>query len=77
MRGQSLRLIMAHNRIVARFVDRSDNRFRGPTRPHFASPEVVEALSQSCGTGQRFDLCHDAVQLVDQRVVAMPAKSYD
>ena len=46
-------------------------------RPHFTSPEVVEALSRSCGAGQLFDLRHDAVQLIDQRVVAMPAQSYD
>ena len=77
MRGQSLRLIMATTRIIARFVGRSDNRFRGPHRPHFTSPEVVEALSRSCDAGQRFDLRHDAVQLVDQRVFAMPAQSYD
>ncbi len=32
MRGQSLRRIMATTRIIARFVDRSDNRFRGPHR---------------------------------------------
>ena len=44
---------------------------------HFTSTEVVEAFSQSCGAGQRFDLRHDAVQLIDQRVFAMPAQSYD
>jgi hypothetical protein len=46
-------------------------------RPHFACPKVVEVLSQSCGACQLFDLGHDAVQFVDQRVVAMPAQSYD
>ena len=32
---------------------------------------------QSGDTGQLFDLRHDAVQLADQGVVAMPAKSYN
>ena len=61
---QSLRLVMA-TRIIAGFVGRSGNRFRGSHRPHFTSPEVVETLSQSYGAGQLFDLRHDAVQLVD------------
>ena len=64
-------------RIIAGFVGRSDNRFRGSRRPHFTSPEVAEALSESCGAGQLFDLRHDAVQLVDQRVVTIPVQSYD
>jgi hypothetical protein len=77
MRGQSLRLIVPHNpnhRSICGQIGQSLSR---PTTPHFTSPEVVEALSQSGGAGQLFDLRHDAVQLVDQRVVAMPAQSYD
>ena len=77
MRGQSLRLIMATTESSLDFAGRSDNRFRGSHRPHFTSREVVEALSHSCDAGQLFDLRHDAAQLVDQRVVAMLAKSRD
>jgi hypothetical protein len=76
MRGQSLRLIMAHNP-NHRSICRQIGEFPRLPGPHFTCPEVVKALPPSCNAGQFFDLGHDAVQLVDQRVAAMPAQSYD
>ena len=77
MSGQSLPLIMATTESsLDLWADRTIAS-AAPTARNLTSPEVVEALSRSSGAGQLFDLRHDAVQLVNQRVVAMLAKSYD
>jgi len=77
MSGQSLPLIMAATESsIDLWADRTIAS-AAPTANNLTSPELVEALSRSSGDGQFFDLRHDAVQLVNQRVVARPAQSYD